>query len=279
MSLTAAEAAAAALARLELLGASRAARRGLERALSAGRRQGFTSVSFAGVRFSWDAAADGHVPAAGCSKADRWSADRRQAPDGGSAHVMSENFVQAREEGARQAPAPTPAQVRRKARKDEDFAGKQRARRHRLGRVFGAFRAATVAATRQRALGSRARDVMLSPAAAALAGAPATGDAARADRQSALNQAALHPPEEDMRAAGKRGAMGSSSSGGAPRQGAGAGPPGAKARRGGASRKVHKAHSDGGGAQLSQADLERARALEAGFAAAAAAGRSADPWR
>ena len=115
------------------------------------------------------------VPAAGCSEADRWSADRRQAPDGGSAHVMSENFVQAREEGARQAPAPTPAQVRRKARKDEDFAGKQRARRHRLGRVFGAFRAATVAATRQRALGSRARDVMLSPAAAALA----TRDAAR----------------------------------------------------------------------------------------------------
>ena len=230
MTLTAAEAAAAALARLELLGASRAARRGLERALSAGRRQGFTSVSFAGVRFSWDAAADGHVPAAGCSKADRWSADRRQAPDGGSAHVMSENFVQAREEGARQAPAPTPAQVRRKARKDEDFAGKQRARRHRLGRVFGAFRAATVAATRQRALGSRARDVMLSPAAAALA----TGDAARADRQGALNQAALHPPEEDMRAAGKRGATGSSSSGGAPRQGAGAGPPGAKGQ-GGAS--------------------------------------------
>ena len=150
----------------------------------------------------------------------------------------------------------------------------------RVGRVFGAFRAATVAATRQRALGSRARDVMLSPAATAPAGAPATGDAARADRQGALNQAALHPPEEDMRAAGKRGATGSSSSGGAPRQGAGAGPPGAKARRGGASRKVHKAHSDsGGGAQLSQADLERARALEAGFAAAAAAGRSADPWR
>ena len=120
-----------------------------------------------------------------------------------------------------------------------------------------------------------------SPAIANPEGCAARVAAREAVAELMQRRAALEPapslPGEDMRAAGKRGAERSSSSGGAPRQAAGAGQPGAKARRGGASRKAHRTRSDG--AQLSQADLEGARALEAGFAAAAAAERSADPWR
>ena len=119
-----------------------------------------------------------------------------------------------------------------------------------------------------------------SPAIANPQGCAARVAAREAVEELMQRRAALEPapslPEEDMRAAGKRGAERSSSSGGAPRQAAGAGQPGAKARRGGASRKAHRTHSDS--AQLSQADLEGARALEAGFAAAAAAERSANPW-
>ena len=122
---------------------------------------------------------------------------------------------------------------------------------------------------------------MQSPAIANPEGCAARVAAREAVAELMHRRAALEPapslPEEDMRAAGKRGAERSSSSGGAPRHAAGAGQPGAKARRGGASRKAHRTRSDG--TQLSHADLEGARALEAGFAAAAAAERSADPWR
>ena len=219
--------------------------RGLERALAAGRRHGFSSVSFGGVRFSHEQ--DLSQETRGCSS--RHESDdvchTRHAPDA----------------GARQVPAPTPAQVARRERKDHDFHSKQAARRHRLARVWLGFRAA-LAMQRSRpdpgfAVQYEVPTAPVPPPPASVVAVGVAGSAAqraRAElqlRQCPVELTLLPPPDAEMplpSVAGKRGGGDRplSSSGGDSSHAADAGRPSALARRGGASRKQAKQQRQGG---------------------------------